>query len=118
MQIWLGQFERLDDPSYWGSNPLGSFLFFFAYSYLITAFGLSLLIVVASPMLSRIASRLVTMPVFVILGGLLGWGLFAWTPDPLFFASCGALSAAICVPLCPNLFRPVLPKPTQDALAD
>lgn len=104
MFVWMGQFERLGDTSYWGTNPLGSFFFFYGFSYLITAFGLSLLVLVASPFLSRFANRFPTIPLFIGLGGLLGWGLFAWTPNPSVFASCGALTAVLVALFIPSLF--------------
>ena len=113
MQVWIGQFGRWNDPSYWGTNPLASFFFFYGFSFLVTAFGVSLLILVASPLLSRTGNRYLTIPLFIGLGGLLGWGLFAWAPNPLVFASCGVLSAVLVALFVPSLFGRGCSQPTS-----
>ena len=96
--VWVsgldGLFELLLGD--WGNNPLGSFAFFYVMTFLVTAFGLALLflLISACPVLSN---RLAAQISFVTTGGLLGAGMFVWTPEPAFFGACGALTAFIFV---------------------
>jgi len=99
-------------------EPVLPFLLSYVLVYLVTAFGLSLLILLLSPLLSRQVPRGPATAVFIVSGGVLGGALFAWTPLPLFFASCGALSAAIGAWLMPEMFGSAPGKLAQDALAD
>ena len=118
MFVWIDHFEGWTDLNKLADEPLMPFLFFYGIAYLITAFGLSFVVLLASPLLFRVSNRILTIPTFIALGGLLGWGLFAWTPYPLIFASCGALSALIGAMLLPDLFVPLSRKSAQDTLAD
>jgi hypothetical protein len=116
--VWVALSSGWTDLDKLFDQPLAPFLFFFGIAYLITAFGLSLLILLASPLLSRVSNRVTTIPTFIGLGGLLGWGMFAWTPDPSAFALCGAFSALIGALSMPGLFGPVRRELAQDTLAD
>jgi len=58
-------------------DPLLPFLFAFSIAHLITALGLSLLILLVGPLVSCVSKLIVTMPAFVICGGLLGAAAFA-----------------------------------------
>lgn len=99
-------------------EPVLPFLVSFGLSYLVTAFGLSLLILLTSPLLSRQLERGLTSVIFVVSGGLLGGAIFAWTPLPMFFACCGMLSAALSAWLMPELFGSAPGRLAKDALAD
>jgi hypothetical protein len=100
------------------AEPALPFLVSYGLVYLVTAFGLSLLILLLSPLLTRQVSRGAAIPMFIMAGGVLGGALFAWTSLFLFFASCGALSAAMAALLMPELFSSAPDQLTEDALAD
>lgn len=101
-------------------RPLLPFLVTFGLVYLVTAFGLSLLILLTSPLLVRPIPRGLAAGLFIVAGGLLGGAIFAWTPAPLplSFAACGTISAAFAAWLMPDLFGAPHGILAQDALAD
>jgi hypothetical protein len=118
MIAWIGSDKDWADPGKLLAQPVMPFLLAYLLAFLITAFGLSLLILLMSPLLSRFLNRVYTIPIFIAAGGLLGWAMFAWAPEPLFFASCGAFSAAMGALFMRDLFVPAPGAVTQDALAD
>lgn len=118
MIVWIGSGKDWIDPGKLLTQPVMPFLLAYLLAFLITAFGLSLLILLVSPLLSRFHNRVYTIPIFIAAGGLLGWGMFAWAPEPLFFASCGAFSAAMGALFMRDLFVPAPVAVAQDALAD
>lgn len=118
MVIWIEIAEGWTDVNKLLGDPLLPFLLAFSIAYLITALGLSLLILLVAPFLYRVSNPIVTKPAFVIFGGLLGGTAFAWSTFPYLFAFCGAVSALICAIALPDLFRPTSRELAQDALAD
>ncbi len=98
--VWIsgldGLFELLSGD--WGDNPLGSFASSYVMTFLVTAFGLALLILImaACPVPSN---RLVAQISFVATGGLLGAGIgtFVLVALPALFGAYGALTASIFV---------------------
>jgi hypothetical protein len=118
MVIWIEVAEGLTDVNKLLGDPLLPLLLAFSFAYLITALGLSLLILLVAPFLCRVSNPIVTKPAFVIFGGLLGGAAFAWSAYPFLFAACGAVSALICAIALPDLFRPTSRELAQDALAD
>lgn len=93
--VWLSGTDALFDLGAWGPNPFEQLVFFYVFSFLITAFGLSLLVLLMSWLPEPTANRYVLSVLFVAAGGLLGAGLFAWTSQPAFFVACGGLSASV-----------------------
>lgn len=118
MIVWVEAEFGMTDLNKLLAEPVLPFLVTYGLSYLVTAFGLSLLILLTSPLLSRQFQRSLTLAIFVASGGLLGGALFAWTPLPMLFACCGMLSAAIGAWLMPELFGSAPGKLAQDTLAD
>ncbi len=118
MVIWVEVAEGWTDLDKLLGEPVVPLLVAFVIANLITAFGLALLVLLASPLLFHVANRMLTVPLFIVLGGVLGWGMFAWTRDPLLFASCGALSAALGALLMKELWGPASGGLAQDTLAD
>lgn len=84
---------RLSD---WGYNPLGGFAFIYFMTYLVTAFGLALLVLTTSAF-PVLPNRVVARVLFVALGGVLGAGMFVWSSEPMLFGACGALTAFVFV---------------------
>ncbi len=118
MIIWIEVAEGLTDVNKLLAEPLLLFLLAFSVAYLITALGLSLLILLFAPFLDRLSNPIMTKPAFVIFGSLLGGATFFWSAYPFLFAACGAMSALICAIALPGLFRPDSEGLAQDALAD
>lgn len=120
MIIWIEADFGWTDLGKLLAEPALPFLVAYGLIYLVTALGLSLLILLTSPLLVRQIPRGLAAGMFIGAGGLLGGVLFAWTPAPLplMFASCGGLSAAFAAWLMPDLFSPPHGKLAQDALAD
>jgi hypothetical protein len=117
MFVWIEVLEGWTDLNKLIDQPLVQLLAVYGVAYLITAFGLALLVLLASPLLSHVTNRMLTVPAFIFLGGLLGGCLFAWS-DPYLGGSWGAVSAVFCVLLAPGLFGEVTPELPQDGLAD
>jgi hypothetical protein len=102
--LWIALGEGLTDLSKLSlRSSLGAVSLAYFFAFLVTAFGISLLVLLASPVLSR-ASKPVAVSAFILLGALLGAALFCWTESPLLFASCGALSAVLVALFIPSLF--------------
>jgi len=118
MIVWVEAEFGWTDLTKLISEPVLPFLVSYGLSYLVTAFGLSLLILLTSPLLSRRFQRGLTSVIFVVSGGLLGGAIFAWTPLPVFFACCGMLSASMGAWLMPELFGSASGKLAKTALAD
>ena len=110
---WTDIGKLLDEPAL-------PFLVSYGLVYLVTAIGLSLLILLTSPLLVRQIPCRLAAGMFIGAGGLLGGVIFVWTPAPLplMFASCGALSAAFAPWLMPDLFSTPNGTLAQDVLAD
>ncbi|MEO1047632.1 MAG: hypothetical protein AAFW59_04815 [Pseudomonadota bacterium] len=96
LTVWQNGLEAFFDLrwGYWGYNPIGGFAFIYFMTYLMTAFGLALLVLLTSafPVPSN---RIVAQLLFVAAGGLLGAGMFVWSTEPMFFGACGALTASV-----------------------
>jgi hypothetical protein len=107
MVVWIEVAEGWTDVNKLLGDPLRPFLLAFSIAHLITALGLSLLILLVEPLLSRVSKQIVTIPAFVICAGLLGAAAFSWSPEPYLFAACGAVSALICAIVLPNFIRPI-----------
>lgn len=118
MVVWVeAEFGWTDLGKLLG-QPALPFIVSYGLVYLVTALGLSLLILLTSPVFTRQLPRNVAAAIFIAAGGVLGGALMAWTSLPLFFATCGALSASITAWRMPELFGAATCKLPQDALAD
>ncbi|MEO0870694.1 MAG: hypothetical protein AAFY19_01865 [Pseudomonadota bacterium] len=92
--------DALFEPRSWGADDLDGFALAFGFVYMITAFGLSVLVLLVS-WFPRPSNSLVSKGLFIAAGFVLGVLMFVWTPYPLFFGVCGGLSASVFCALTP-----------------
>ena len=90
----------LFEPRSWGADDLDGFALAFGIVYLITAFGLSVLVLLASWFPSP-SNSLASKGLFIATGFVAGALMFVWAPFPLFFGLCGGLSASVFCALTP-----------------
>ena len=103
LTVWEIGADRLVDVADW---PLGGILFVWLFVFIVTAFGLTLLAALMSFVIPRRVQGIAAKLAFVLAGGILGWLMFGWTPEPMTLtAVMGALTGAFFALLSPAAFR-------------